>query len=90
MEIPKDYLLDDIYDSEYIQGIATSDEYNKLRRKYNELFDTIKDTELRNKLEKLEELKNAMMGEDCRNVFKQGCSYAIRFMVESLNFNLQK
>ena len=53
MEFPDNHIIEELYSSGVVTNIATSQEYKSLIGEYNDLFDTIEDEELKDKLEKL-------------------------------------
>ena len=56
MEFPNEHIIEDIYNTGMVADVICSEEYNKLRRKYNELYDSIESEELKKKFSELEEI----------------------------------
>lgn len=88
MEFPDNHIIEELYSSGVVTNIATSQEYKSLIGKYNDLFDTIEDNELKDKLEKLEEMKNKLYSETDKDVFKAGFSMAVKMLIEALSTNV--
>lgn len=84
MEFPNEHIIEDIYSTGIIADVVCSEEYNKLRRKYNELYDSIESEELKNKFSKLEEIKTEMFSENDKSLFKIGFSMATKMLIEAL------
>lgn len=89
MEFPKEHIIEDLYSSGIFAEIETSPEYKKLIREYNKLYETIEDTELKEKFTKLEELKNKMNSETDKQTFKIGFSIATKLIIEAMSCNLK-
>ena len=77
-------LIEELYNSEIISDMETSEEYKKLIRQYNNLYDSIEETDLKEKFSKLEEIKNNMYAENDKVIFKLGFSTAIKIILEAL------
>lgn len=88
MEFPDNHIIEELYSSGVVTNIATSQEYKSLIGEYNDLFDTIEDEELKDKLEKLEEMKNKLYSETDKDVFKAGFSMAVKMLIEALSTNV--
>ncbi len=88
MEFPDNHIIEELYSSGVVTNIATSQEYKTLIGEYNDLFDTIEDNELKDKLEKLEEMKNKLYSETDKDVFKAGFSMAVKMLIEALSTNV--
>lgn len=88
MEFPDNHIIEELYSSGVVTNIATSQEYKSLIGEYNDLFDTIEDNELKDKLEKLEEMKNKLYSETDKDVFKAGFSMAVKMLIEALSTNV--
>lgn len=89
MDFQKEHIIEDLYSSGIFAEVETSPEYKKLIREYNELYETIEDTELKAKFTKLEELKNKMNGETDKTIFKLGFSLATKMIIEAMSCNLK-
>lgn len=81
-------IIEELYNSELITDVTTSPEYKKLINQYNDLFDTIEDKDLKNKLEKLEEMKNNLYSMTDKDIFKAGFSMAVKMLIEALSTNV--
>lgn len=57
MEFSDEQIIEEIYKTGIFADIETGSAYKKLLHKYNVLFDSIKDSKLKSKFEKLEQLK---------------------------------
>lgn len=88
MEFPDNHIIEELYNSGLVTDVSTSQEYKNLIAKYNDLFDTIEDKELRNKLETLEEMKNKLYSETDKDIFKLGFSMATKMLMEALTTNI--
>lgn len=88
MEFSKEDIIAEMYTSDIISNIETSDKYNKLLREYNRLFETIEDDNLKTKFANLEELKNIMYAEHDKQIFKIGFSIATKMIIEALTTEL--
>ena len=53
MEFPNEHIIEDLYNSDLVTDIPSSQEYKDLLEEYNKLYDTIEDNNLRDKIEKL-------------------------------------
>ena len=84
MEFPNEHIIEDIYNTGMIADVVCSEEYNKLRHKYNELYDSIESEELKNKFTKLEEIKTKMYSQNDKDLFKIGFSMATKILIEAL------
>ena len=89
MDFSKEHIIEDLYSNYILPNMETSPEYKKFLRKYNELYETIEDTELKEKFTKLEELKNKMNSENDQTSFKLGFSMAIKMILESISCNFE-
>ena len=88
MEFPDNHIIEELYSSGLVTDVSTSQEYRNLIAKYNDLFDTIEDKELKNKLETLEEMKNKLYSEPDKDIFKLGFSMATKMLMEALTTNI--
>ena len=88
MEFSKEDIIAEMYTSDIISNIETSDKYKKLLREYNRLFETIEDDNLKTKFANLEELKNIMYAEHDKQIFKIGFSIATKMIIEALTTEL--
>lgn len=88
MEFPDNHIIEELYSSGLVTDVSTSQEYKNLIAKYNDLFDTIEDKELKNKLETLEEMKNKLYSETDKDIFKLGFSMATKMLMEALTTNI--
>ncbi len=88
MEFPDNHIIEELYSSGLVTDVSTSQEYRNLIAKYNDLFDTIEDKELKNKLETLEEMKNKLYSETDKDIFKLGFSMATKMLMEALTTNI--
>lgn len=70
MEFPDNHIIEELYSSGLILDVESTPEYKQMLGEYNDLFDTIEDKELRDKLEKLEEMKNQLYSENDKMIFK--------------------
>lgn len=70
MEFPDNHIIEELYSSGLISDVESTPEYKQMLGEYNDLFDTIEDKELREKLEKLEEMKNQLYSENDKIIFK--------------------
>lgn len=87
MKLSDEQIIEEIYKTGIFADIETGSTYKKLLHKYNVLFDSIEDSKLKSKFEKLEQLKNDMFGESNKDIFKLGFSIATKILVESLDLN---
>ena len=87
MNIDDEEISEQIYNSGIISDMESSEEYKKVLRQYNELYESIKDEELETKFRKLEELKSKVYSEVEKSIFKLGFSMATKMIMEGLNFN---
>ena len=88
MEFPNEHIIEEIYNSDLVTDVETSQEYKQMLGEYNDLFDTIEDKELQEKLAKLEEMKNKLYSENDRQIFKVGFSMATKMLIEALTCKL--
>ena len=88
MEFPDNHIIEELYSSGLVTNVSTSQEYKNLIGEYNDLFDTIEDKELKNKLETLEEMKNKLYSETGKDIFKLGFSMATKMLMEALTTNI--
>lgn len=88
MEFPNEHIIEEIYNSDLVTDVETSQEYKQMLGEYNDLFDTIEDKELQEKLAKLEEMKNKLYSENDRQIFKVGFSMATKMLLEALTCKL--
>ena len=88
MEFPDNHIIEELYSSGLVTDVSTSQEYRNLIAKYNDLFDTIEDKELKYKLETLEEMKNKLYSETDKDIFKLGFSMATKMLMEALTTNI--
>lgn len=84
MEFPNESIIEEIYSSGLVTDVESTPEYKQMLGEYNDLFDTIEDKELQEKLAKLEEMKNKLYSENDRQIFKVGFSMATKMLIESL------
>ena len=84
MEFPNEHILEDIYDTGIVADVGVSDKYKELRRKYNELYDSIESEELKNKFSSLEEIKTELYSENDKQLYKIGFSMATKILIEAL------
>lgn len=85
MEFPNEHIIEDLYRSGLVTDIETTPEYKDLLGEYNDLYDTIEDKNLQNKLEKLEEMKNKLYSQNDAMIFKYGFSMATKIIMEALS-----
>lgn len=88
MEFPDNHIIEELYSSGLVTDVSTSQEYKQLIGEYNDLFDTIEDKDLRDKLEKLEEMKNKVYSATDKDIFKLGFSMATKMIMEALTTNI--
>ena len=88
MEFPSEHIIEDLYKSGLIADISMSTEYKEIVGEYNDLYDTIEDKALRDKLAKLEEMKNKMYSETDKHIFKVGFSMATKMIIEAMSCEL--
>ena len=88
MQILDEEIIEKLYSSSFVTDIETTPEYKKLLKEYNTLFDSIESEELKNKLAKLEEIKNKLYNENDRQIFKTGFSIATKIIIEALTLKL--
>lgn len=88
MDFPNQHIIEDLYSSGLVTNVETTPEYKQLLGEYNDLYDTIEDKDLRDKLEKLEEMKRKLFSENDKIIFKYGFSMATKMLIESLTTNL--
>ena len=88
MEFLDNHIIEELYSSGLVTDVSTSQEYKNLIAEYNDLFDTIEDKELKNKLETLEEMKNKLYSETDKDIFKLGFSMATKMLMEALTTNI--
>lgn len=88
MEFPNEHIIEEIYSSDLVTDVESTPEYRQILGEYNDLFDTIEDKELQEKLEKLEEMKNKLYGENDKQIFKIGFSMATKMLIEALTCKL--
>lgn len=84
-DIDNNETINDLYQSVIID-LKLSNEYQKLMKEYNNLFNSIEDKELKKKFSKLNELNNSMYAEYDKTLFKLGFSTGIKIIIEALNF----
>lgn len=77
-----------LYNSELITDVTISPEYKSLISQCNDLFDTIEDKDLKDKLEQLEEIKNSLYSMTDKEIFKTGFSMAVKMLIETLTTNV--
>lgn len=82
MNFINEHIIDSIYNTGLIGDIGASEEYNKLRKQYSKLYDSIPDEELKNKFSKLEEIKTDMYSQYDKDLFRIGFSMAIKLVIE--------
>ena len=88
VDFPSEHIIEDLYSSGLVANAETTPEYNQLLGEYNDLYDTIEDKNLRDKLKKLEEMKGKLFSENDKIIFKCGFSMATKILIESLTTNL--
>jgi len=88
MEFPDNHIIEELYSSGMVTDVSTSKAYKELLGEYNDLYDTIEDKNLRDKLEKLEEMKNKLYSETDKDIFKCGFSMATKMIMEALTTNM--
>lgn len=88
MEFSKEDIIAEMYTSDIISNIETSDKYKKLLKEYNRLFETIEDDNLKTKFANLEELKNKMYAEHDKQIFKIGFSISTKMIIQALTTEL--
>lgn len=88
MEFPNEHIIEDLYRSGLVTDIETTQEYKELLEEYNNLYDTIEDKNLLDKLKKLEELKNEFHSTNDEMVFKCGFSMATKIIIDALTTNV--
>lgn len=88
MEFPNEHIIEDLYNSDLVTDIPSSQEYKDLLEEYNKLYDTIEDNNLRDKIEKLEEMKNNLYFANDKEIFKCGFSMATKILMEALTFKI--
>ena len=88
MEFPNEHIIEEIYNSDLVTDVETSQEYKQMLGEYNDLFDTIEDKSLQERLAKLEEMKNKLYGENDKQIFKVGFSMATKMLIEALTCKL--
>lgn len=88
MEFSKEDIIAEMYTSDIISSIETSEKYKKLLKEYNRLFETIEDDNLKTKFANLEELKNQMYAEHDKQIFKIGFSIATKMIMEAMAYEL--
>lgn len=88
MEFSNEHIIEEIYSSDIVTDIESSAEYKQILGEYNDLFDTIEDKELQEKLAKLEEMKNKLYSETDKQIFKLGFSMATKIIMEALTSNI--
>ena len=74
--------------SDLVTDVESSPEYKQMLGEYNDLFDTIEDKELQEKLAKLEEMKNKLYIENDKH-FAYVFSLAVQLMSEAFSFKIQ-
>ena len=84
MEFPNEHIIEEIYNSSIVADVESTPEYKQMLGEYNDLFDTIEDKELQEKLAKLEEMKNKLYSENDKQIFKVGFSMATKMLIEAL------
>lgn len=84
MNIPSKEIIEKLYSSAITMEIESTPEQKELRKKYNDLFDIIQDEELKSKFVELEELKNQLLGDEDKEIFKAGFVIATQLLIESL------
>ena len=77
-------IIDNIYQS-IVPNIETSKRHKDLIHKYNKVFYSIKDEELREKIASLNELKNNIYAEYDEMLFKIGFSTGVKTVIEALS-----
>lgn len=88
MDFQKEHIIEDLYSSGILSDIESNEEYKELLKKYNDLYNTIEDNELRKKLEKLEEMKNQLYSANDKAIFKIGFSMATKLLMEAISYEI--
>lgn len=88
MEFQKEHIIEDLYSSGLLSDMESNEEYKILLKKYNDLYDSIEDSELKNKFEKLEEIKNQLYSANDKAIFKMGFSMAIKLFIEAISCDI--
>ena len=86
MEFGSNSLIDEIYNSHIVLETESSEEYKNTLKEFITIYDSIEDEELKNKINKLEELKNKMYAQEDKKIFKMGFSIATKLIIEAINF----
>lgn len=84
MNLEDEEVIKQIYKSELVEDMKTSKRYKKLLSKYNKLYDSIKDSKLKEQFTELEEIKNELYSELDKDIFKLGFSMATKLIAEGL------
>lgn len=77
-------LIGELYSNEIVSDMEASEEYKDLMKQYNNLYDSIEETELKDKFMKLEEIKNNIYSENDKMIFRAGFSTATKMILEAL------
>ncbi len=85
MDLNIEEIIESLYDSDMVVEAETSTKYNELRHQYNELYNNVKDEEVKNQLNELNELKNQMDSESNKAIFKKGFSIGVKLIIGALN-----
>lgn len=85
MEFPNEHIIEDLYNSDLVTDIPSSKEYKDLLKEYNKLYYTIEDKNLRDKIEKLEEMKNKLYFANDKEIFKIRLCYVNKNNYGSIN-----
>lgn len=86
LEFEQESIIEDIYCSGIISRMRNSKKYQKLLNEYNNFYDTIADTELKEQFKKLTEIKNSLDSECNIQNFKAGFSLATKILVEAISY----
>lgn len=84
MDLEDEKIIEQIYKSGIFAEMETSKEYKKLLTQYNQLYDSIEDSELKEKFTRLDELKNDLFSALDKDIFRLGFSFATKLILEGL------
>lgn len=88
MDFPNYEMIEELYDKGIVKNLSTSPEYTNLKREYQDLFNSIKDRNLRNKIEDLDIRRHNLYTSTDKDVFKAGFSVAVKMLIEALSTNI--
>ena len=83
MRLSSKNILEQLYKSDILADIETSQKYRDLLHKYNKFYEQIENKELKKQFNQLEEIKNQL--QNCQDIFKLGFSIATKSLTEALN-----